>query len=575
MDQDALRRWEIDRLPHPYGHREAWHALLDGLVEYPHDREWWPWRARKRVDRARPLATVSLGTSAGHDSLYAIPRRIAIRRHAGIESLDLNGEWDDAARVAALLFTRRTRAHLLILTRGVERDLNALLRWYGRAWVEAGYTLTPLVAGWDLRAIVVRRGRNKWVLCDLEVVTGSSINAVVSDPELALVTPSHGDLELDRAWRFANRLQVLSLTELRTNLRMTLGTTAIAVASAWLPRDVALSRPPPDLVAMARVGYGYRGGHVHGTPYRGLCYHADVRRLYAACLRSPLPRAWAMGHASDLDDGRPGLMMATVSGTSPIPIVLGQYQASSGGWVRETWTPGMRPCVLPTSEIPGLRSLGLTVEPAWGMVATDTFSLSALVDRLERCVGFYGASSAMGRYVKVVANALYGKWGSSPQRENVAWSVEAPHPDAFPMVTVDGTELADLWTWDTVRYTPTQQVGHAALITGQARSVLYAEISRRLAEGRRVVHAHTDGYVATGLPPVDMPTDTTTIGAWRMVQADADGIVLRGGGYVLGDAIKWSGAPGWGRRDLEVAWDRGQWIVRGEVVTRRADAPTA
>jgi hypothetical protein len=209
------------------------------------------------------------------------------------------------------------------------------------------------------------------------------------------------------------------------------------------------------------------------------------------------------------------------------------------------------------------------------MVATDTFSLSALVDRLERCVGFYGASSAMGRYVKVVANALYGKWGSSPQRENVAWSVEAPHPDAFPMVTVDGTELADLWTWDTVRYTPTQQVGHAALITGQARSVLYAEIARRLAEGRRVVHAHTDGYVATGLPPVEMPSDTTTIGAWRCVSSDADGIVLRGGGYVLGDAIKWSGAPGWGRRDLEVAWDRGQWIVRGEVVTRRADAPTA
>jgi hypothetical protein len=65
-----------------------------------------------------------------------------------------------------------------------------------------------------------------------------------------------------------------------------------------------------------------------------------------------------------------------------------------------------------------------------------------------------------------------------------------------------------------------------------------------------------------------MPTDTTTIGAWRCVSSDADGIVLRGGGYVLGDATKWSGAAGWQRRDLELAWDRGAWMVRGHVAVK-------
>jgi hypothetical protein len=274
------------------------------------------------------------------------------------------------------------------------------------------------------------------------------------------------------------------------------------------------------------------------------------------------------GHASDLRDDTPALMMCTVSGVTPIPIVLGQWRGPNDGWVRDEWVGGSRPCVVPTTEFAGLRALGLRVDPAWGMIASDTFDLSALVARLEHCVGFYGTASAMGRYVKLVANALYGKWGSSPAREHVAWSIDPPHPDAFPMVMIDGTELADMWTWDTVHYAPTQQVGHAALITGRARSVLYAEIARRLAEGRQVVHAHTDGYVATGLPPVDMPTDTTTIGAWRMVQADADGIVLRGGGYVLGDATKWSGAAGWQRRDLEVAWDRGVWMVRGHAAVR-------
>ena len=572
MDQAALRRWEIDRLPHPPGHRAAWHAVLDGLEEYPHDRDYWPWRARQKVDRWRPLATVTVGADTGRGNDTAVPTRIAMRRHEGTEVLPLHGEWDDAQRVASLLFTRRTRGHLLILTRGKAWTFNALLRWYVREWVAAGFTVMPLVAGFEVRALVVRKGRDKWTLCDLEVITGSTLDEVLDDPEIRMIAGQGDDRELAAAWYFVRRLQTLSLKELRTNLRATVGTTAIAVASAWLPQRAVISRPPPDLVALARVAYGYRGAHVHGTPYRGTCYHADVRRLYAHCLRSPLPLGWALGHASDLDDGRPGLMMCTVTGSSPIPIVLGQYVGGSTGWVREVWKKGSRPCVVPTSEFDGLRALGLTVEPAWGMVADGTFTLAPLVDRLEQVIGLYGASSSMGRYVKLIGNATYGKWGANPRRENVAWGIEPPHPDAFPMVTVDGVEVPDLWTWETTHHAPTQQVGHAALVTGQARSVLYVEMAARIAEGRSVVHAHTDGYVATGLPPADMPLDTTSIGAWRMVQADADGIVLRGGGYVLGEDVKWSGAPGWGRRDLEVAWDRGVWIVRGEVVTPAAEA---
>jgi hypothetical protein len=212
-----------------------------------------------------------------------------MRRHTGTETLDLHGEWDDGERVASMLFTRRTRGHLLILTRGAEWQLNALLRWYGRAWVASGLAIVPLVAGWELRAIVIRRGRDKWTLCDFGIVTGSTIDEAVTDPMTAMIRQDGANVELDRGWWLVKRLQTLSLRELRTNLRATAGTTAIAVASAWLPHDATISRPPPDLVAMARVGYGYRGGHVHGAPYRGVCYHADVRRLYAHCLRSPLP----------------------------------------------------------------------------------------------------------------------------------------------------------------------------------------------------------------------------------------------------------------------------------------------
>jgi len=123
--------------------------------------------------------------------------------------------------------------------------------------------------------------------------------------------------------------------------------------------------------------------------------------------------------------------------------------------------------------------------------------------------------------------------------------------------------MPDLWTLDQLVYTSYQQIGMAAFVTGFARSHLYKEMARHITAGRRVVHAHTDGFVITGPPPEDVPWRTDTIGAWRIDAHDVAATVVRGGGYVLNDDPKWSGGPHWGRHEIEIAFERGEYVVQG------------
>jgi len=219
--------------------------------------------------------------------------------------------------------------------------------------------------------------------------------------------------------------------------------------------------------------------------------------------------------------------------------------------------------VVPSTEWAGLRAMGLTVRPGWGMVGWQPVTFAPLIDRIALVLEEHGSGSPIGRLSKLIANAIYGKMAMRSDRETLIYSIERPHDDAFPAVTTEGDELADLWTLDQNVYTSYQQVGMASLVTGSARSYLYQEMARHITSGRRVVHAHTDGFVITGGPPEDVPWVTDTIGAWRVVATDSFATVVRGGGYVLGDDPKWSGGPHWGRREIEVAFERGEYVVQG------------
>ena len=548
---------------HPPRHVEAWEWLLARQPWYPKDRLYWNWKKAKRSDRWRPIAMVGVDVSSGPPDGTNTPAGASVWAPERSEHITIDETPESARRVAELWFSRKTRSHSLVFVYGQTLELNAVLKWFAPTWMEDGYVLTPLIAANVMRGMIVRHKRNRWMLCDLEAMTGRPAPDAIEDAYKRLPGSDETRSIFDVTWHWLADLQTHTLREYGTHLRPTIGGTAIRTAGFALPDETDVPKPAPAVVALARAGLGFRGGYIWGQRFQGLAYKADVRRLYAHCLREPLPARWALGRGMSGGRQRPGLFLCTVFGTPYHPPTIGRWDGPGAGFVRHNHTGGSSVCVLPHTEIPGLRALGLRVDVGWGYVATEEFSLSPLVDTIQRVLSEHGADSAIGRVTKLIGNTIYGKFAMRNNFEGVVMSAERPAGDVFPMVKNDGTEMENLWTVNTNVYTPYQQVGAAAIITGAARTILYVELAKRIAEGRHIVHAHTDGYVATGPAPDDLPWETDTVGAWRIVDEDPRTTIVRGGGYVMGDEPKWSGAPGWGRHEIELAWAHGNYYVRG------------
>ena len=544
-------------------HRAAWEWVLERTPWYPQEKKMWPWKKANRVDRWRPIAMVGVAVANGPGEGSILPTGLQLWTPERSETVHLEGEVTDPEKVAGVLFTRKTRGHSLVCLYGAALDLNGMLRWWARGWVTLGYSIIPIVSGTVCRAIIVRHGRHRWTLCDVEAMTGTPIEEAKAEAWDRLRADSDTVPVLRAVWEWLADLQTSSMREYGAYLRPTIGGTAIRVAGFNLPDETLIPRPAPILVGLCRAGMGYRGGYVFGTRYQGEATMIDCRRMYAHSLRRPLPTRWAMGHGLQHDPDMEGIFMSTVTGIPIHPVQLGVWEGPGLGFVRKLWHGGECVAVVPSTEWAGLRAMGLEVRPGWGMTGWQPVTFAPLIERIALVLEEHGSSSPIGRLSKLVANAIYGKMAMRSDRETLIYSIERPHEDAFPAVTTDGDELSDLWTLEQNVYTSYQQIGMAALVTGSARSYLYQEMARHIAAGRRVVHAHTDGFVITGAPPEDVPWVTDTIGAWRVVATDSFATVVRGGGYVLNDDPKWSGGPHWGRREIEVAFERGEYVVQG------------
>ena len=396
-----------------------------------------------------------------------------------------------------------------------------------------------------------------------EGMTGSTPARALDEMATPPANPRVERSPIERLTAWVTKLQEISLATFGVYLRPTVPGTAVRAAGFELPDGELIPRTPPWVVAMCRLGLGYRGGYVYGRPYRGPAWSVDARRLYARALCEPLGVRWAIGRCERDGGEAPGIFMCTVSGTPLHPVALGVWRGEELGFEAETWDGGECIAVIPSSEFAGLRAMGLTVTPGWGWVATHTVSFAPLVDKLQRVLVEHGTDSPAGRWAKLLGNSLYGRLAMNPDREIVVWSKTRPEKASFPLVTMQGEEVPDMWSVRELRYSPSQCVGAAAMVTGWARGYLYTEMARRIESGAKIVHAHTDGFIAVGDVPTDLPEVTSEIGAWRLVSVDDDAIVARAAGYTIGGQTKWSGAPNMGRRTVEIAWTTGGWVVQG------------
>lgn len=552
----------------PAGHMAAWEWFRDRIPWYDHSAKIPSWKRAKRKDPRRPVAMAGFGAGVRTDDTKPTIASLRVVGSFPETGIAVSGGEIDPLEVASALFGTHTRQTSIVVPDGSRWVFDAIIRQCATAWVRAGWQVQPMVAGHAIKGLIVRQGRYRWTLADFEAMTATDPETAVAEAQvmgLARTTPGDG-LRLLLGW--VDRLAGTIHGELGTYLRPTVGGTAVRAAAYDLPDGITITRVQPLLVAMCRLAGGFRGGYVYGERYRGPGFKVDVRRMYAWALSQPLGWRWAIGPCVEAGLERDGIFLCTVSGTVSHPVQLPQWQGTADGFATSLWTGGEAIAVLPSSEFAGLRALGATVTPGCGFVATRSLDFGAFVDRLQSLISRHGSESPAGRYAKLAGNTLYGRLAVNPHREGVVFSEDRPEGKVFPLVTLDGERLEGLWHVETTHYTPSQQVAMAAQVTGYARSKLYQAMAGWVADGRRVVHAHTDGLVVTGDAPADLPEDVDTIGAWRLVGADPDTIVARAGGYSVGGEAKWSGAPSQGRRTVEVAWSRGDWLVAG----RRARA---
>jgi hypothetical protein len=192
-------------------------------------------------------------------------------------------------------------------------------------------------------------------------------------------------------------------------------------------------------------------------------------------------------------------------------------------------------------DIDAMRALGYDVDIGAGFGAIRMMTLSGFVNQIQRVITQYGADTRLGAVIKLVGNAVSGKFAVRPKYRGMVWSQHEPPNAIFPALTNTGEEIPDCWWTESTSYVGYQQIAMAAFVTAYGRARLYDGMQRIIVSGGDIVHAHTDGILATGTVPTWVYRDTDTIGTWRLAGDDRDAIVARAGAYQIGDTVKVSG----------------------------------
>lgn len=541
-----------------------WTWLADRVRLYPQGTYVPPLKPPNTKWQPRRIIAAEIEHDGGSESLDPWPTRLRLFDGKTEGSVALEWGCTDTARLEGFLLNQRNRGAYVVFWNGGRLGFHLLLRHYWRALLRRGYRLRPLLAGGEIKGIIVSRSRHSWTLVDAQSATGlyeccrKCFIRQLAGPT-ATRTPGLWPL-----WYGLTKFQSTLMERFNVPLCITLGMSSVRAAAIHVHSDAWLWRPPPGLVALCRVGGGYRGGYVYARPYRGPAHKIDVSKLYTWALAQPLPLRVAVGECDHEGAERPGVYVCHVSGPGHLPVLLSVWRGPDRGFVRQNWNGDRCLTVLPSSEFFGLRALGYDVKPHWGYVFTATFTLARYVAQLERLCSDYPRGTAQHAIGKKLANSLSGKMGENPDRTEVVYAEDAPADDWHPFVTDEGEEVPGLWSRRATRHRAHQQVGVAAEITAMGRSRLYAALAQVRNAGHDVLAADTDGALVTGYPPRLLGGDTTIPGAWREVGWEPDVIIARPKLYAFGKQAAAAGVTGATREVVEAAYVNGSVVVAGK-----------
>lgn len=429
--------------------------------------------------------------------------------------------------------------------------LDIFLQTVGPHLLGDGYSIEPCMGQHGISWLKIRRGKRSWTITTAETLSGVPLSTLLDFAQTASDLPADQLGPAEILYGAISAYTGFLRASFGTALRPTVGMIASAAARRFLPESVLKWRPSPLLIAMERVGMGYRGGVAYGSKFRGDVHRIDVNRQYSALLREELPCDAVFDRFGGASDGRIGVFVCTIETDTPLVYPVGSWQPSERRFTYGGVASGRTVCVLHTSEFPGLYAKGVRIEAGFGFAYRSTFSLGPYVEAIEDVTRRYGRTSAVGAVTKPLGNMVYGKFGQKPDRWQLCYSLEKPGDDWHPYFNEQLEDVAGVWERDHTRYTQGMHVDIAAHITGAARSQLLTTWARLEAYGYHVVRAHTDSITTSRDPREVMVTDAEVFGAWKYEGGFADALFVGPNSFALGDTGHIAGIPNVSRSDLE------------------------
>lgn len=553
--------------------RRAWRWLLAQMEPYP-PKLVPALKPPSRTDAPKRLIVAEIQTEGSLRD--GTPRPVALRLDDGLSPslLPLPAGAEGALALAGALFTHRHRGALLVLPDGAASSFAVLLRAFARHLAAMGFQIEPLTGGATVRGIIVRKARHSWVLADLGIMVGmegigiDAFNAAFGGWEEATLGADRLSHRALTVW------QSLSLEHFDAAASVTVGRSAVRAASRHLGRGQWLWRTHPLAVALLRAGGGYRGGYAAAHRYVGQAWRMDMNKAYAWALGEPLPSRLGLYRAAPGHEPPPGIYVARITGDTRVPLYVGRWSSERGGFERALWLGGDTLAVVTTTEAAAMRRLGYRVTFGTGLAYLSTFTLSGFTASIAGITRMYPRNSAQERIARAYGVAVYGKLAERPERQQTMYSAASPGEAWLPFVTNTGNEIDDLWQTATVAHRPHQHVDVAAEVTSLVRARLYDAMGAVIAQGGKVPHADTDGFLTTIDPAALFSSHATEPGAWRVPEGPERAIVWGSKGYSFGDEVRAAGLRG-------VTSEQAESIIMGEAIdvdmTRRAspfgDAP--
>lgn len=531
--------------------RAIWQWLTDHAQPYALDGFAPPLRPPRRLDKPRRLvACLTDFERQAHDSMPVL-RALQVAHGSMLATLPLCGDKDEADKAAELLFTDANRSALIVVPDGGKIGLHLMLRAFGRGWLRLGYTIQPLGAGNVIKGLVIRLDKRSWTVVDHVALTG--LGALTEDAFLgAFAGTRHADQAPPTAWAAALRGFSSHLSEhFGTAAQVTIGRTALRAAMRHLPDHRWLWRTPPLPAAMMRAGGGFRGGYAVASRFSGDAWRADMNKAYTWALGEPLPHRMALSRPSGPLWTADGVYVCKVTGRGIVPAYLSVWKGPEAGFERTYHEGGDAWSILPLAELHGLARLGFSVRPVAGYAYSTTFNLAPWLVKLQGILDTHDREHPLSLLAKALGVNVYGKMAESPSRIDLMYALARPGADWHPYTDLDGEEHPDLWERRTEAHRPHQRIDIAATITARVRGRLYEGIADVHEAGGRVIHADTDGLLATIRPNLDARGDGNKIGAWRVDPEPLPSFVWGRKAYAYGDDVRVAGA--WGVTAIDAA----------------------